>query len=577
MNVQISRGYILPATLAFSLVTVALAITLLQFTTSVTSLLREDYYRALAKEAAQSGARMASDCYGSTIKEVANWGASATLNPNKNCSLGVVAGASSYLNEQQSGNTVVRTTYSVPRPTADEDGVTFISAGTVHVFSSAASATPVFSYSETVRIKDFYEQDLEAQQQGPARLIAHAPQGLSTFTTALTADGTLYHWGLNHYTVDSATPVPVEISNGNSIATKTIVQVAIGMTHAVALTSDGLVYSWGNGIVSSYRFLGSDVQRSNTPIPAETAGTPMAGKHIVQVAAGSTHTLAVSSEGKVYSWGYQGPQLGSGATYRSETFPIEVATTGTPMAGKHIVQVAAGDSHSLALDTDGVVYAWGNNMYGRLGDGTTSSRNTPVAVKTAGTPMEGKHIVQISAGRIHSTALASDGTVYSWGYGGAGILGDGLSTSSSTPVAVKTAATPMEGKHIVQISAGSNGNGHTLALASDGTVYSWGYGIGGALGDGGSSSRSEPVAVRMTGTPLAGKKVVEVSAGASSYALASDGTLYSWGSNIIKQLGSLGGSTSIARQVPIPPLNPPPLVPPTDPNNPPARRDTIHF
>ena len=579
MKTYFRGGYILPATLAFSLVTVAIAVTLLQYTTSVTSLLREDYYRALAKEAAQSGARMASDCYSSTIRKVDNWGASAVLTPNKNCSLGIVSGASNNLNEQRSGNTVIRTTYSVPRPAADDAGVTFVSTGTVTIFASAASTTPTFSYSETVRIKDLYEQAWEVPEHGTATLVDHAPQGMTTFSVVLAADGTIYNWGTNTYgsNINSSTPTPVDVSS-SPIAGKTIVQVQVGMTHAMALTSDGLLYAWGGNPSPYYRLLGGDTRISYTPIPVETSGTPMAGKHIVQVSAGDDHTLALSSEGKVYAWGgtnTSSQQVGSGQN-KTVRFPIEVATAGTPMEGKHIVQISAGANHSLAVDSDGAVYAWGSNYSGAVGDGTTKARLAPVAVATAGTPMEGKHIVQVAAsvglGSGTSYALASDGTVYSWG---ASPLGNNTNSSSRIPVAVRTADTPMEGKHIVQISAGMS---HALALASDGTAYAWGGNIGGPLGNGTSTSSRVPTAVRTVGTPLAGKKIVQIAAGKSSLAIASDGTLYGWGSNLMKELGTGDTkSSSIARRINLPPINAPPLVPPHESDNPPEKLDTIHF
>ena len=147
-------------------------------------------------------------------------------------------------------------------------------------------------------------------------------------------------------------------------------------------------------------------------------------------------------------------------------------TTGTPMDGKKIVQVATHLYNAIALASDGTVYGWGNNADGELGNGTRNSSNVPVAVKTTGTPMDGKTIVQIAAAQSTSAALASDGTVYTWGDNVTGQLGDGAMTYKATvPVAVKTTGTPMDGKTIVQIS--SEGGFHFLALDSNGMAYSW--------------------------------------------------------------------------------------------------------
>ncbi len=208
--------------------------------------------------------------------------------------------------------------------------------------------------------------------------------------------------------------------------------------------------------------------------------------------------------------------------------------------------VATGENISLALASDGTVYAWGENQYGQLGNGTNTDSNIPVAVKTTGTPMEGKQIVQIAAGRWSSFALASDGTVYSWGFNGGGPLGNGTTNHSNVTVAVKTTGTPMEGKTIVQVASSVF---HSLALASDGTVYAWGSNGDGPLGNGTNTNSNVPVAVKTTGTPMDGKTITQVAAGGThSFALASDGTIYSWGGN---GKGQLGNGTAINSTIPV--------------------------
>ena len=106
--------------------------------------------------------------------------------------------------------------------------------------------------------------------------------------------------------------------------------------------------------------------------------------------------------------------------------------------GKTIMQVASNEGTSLALASDSTVYAWGHNNYGQLGDGTNTNSNAPVAVKTTGTPMDGKRIVQVVYNLAHSLALASDGTVYSWGDNTHGQLGNGTTINYTVPVATST-------------------------------------------------------------------------------------------------------------------------------------------
>ena len=264
----------------------------------------------------------------------------------------------------------------------------------------------------------------------------------------------------------------------------------------------------------------------------------MAGKTITQVAAGYDHSIVLASDGTVYTWGYNFyGQLGNGNTGTDSNVPVAVSTSGTPMAGKTITQVAAGYDHSIALASDGTVYTWGYNDYGQLGNGNPGTdSNVPVAVSTSGTPMAGKTITQVAAGGGHSIALASDGTVYTWGLNVAGQLGNGnTGTDSNVPVAVSTGE-ELSGKTITQVAAGI---AHSIALASDGTVYTWGYNDYGQLGNGNPGTNSNvPVAVSTIGV-LSGKTITQVAAGGYySIALASDGTVYTWGDNYYGQLGT---------------------------------------
>ncbi len=144
-----------------------------------------------------------------------------------------------------------------------------------------------------------------------------------------------------------------------------------------------------------------------------------------------------------------------------------------------VIAIAAGDHHSLALKSDGTVWAWGENAYGKLGDGTTTNRNTPMQVDFNGW-------YTISAGYKHNLAVDSSGYVGAWGYGWDGQLGDGTNTDSYTPTQVNGL------RFVTAIAAG---DWHSLALKSDGTVWAWGYNGDGELGDGTTSSRNIPVQV----------------------------------------------------------------------------------
>ena len=367
------------------------------------------------------------------------------------------------------------------------------------------------------------------------------------YSLALSADGTVYTWGRNEYgqlgngVTATNSPVPVAVKTaGTPMEGKTIVQISAKVWYALALASDGTVYSWG---FNSWGQLGNGTSgtanNASAPVAVKTAGTPMEGKTIVQVAAGATHSLALATDGTIYAWGKnEYGQLGNDSTINSPV-PVAVKTTGTPMDGKTIIQIHAGYEHSLALASDGTVYAWGRNNSGQLGKNDATDTHIPAAVQTLGTPMAGKVIVQLAAGNSQSMALASDGTVYTWGWNQYGQLGNGTTTNSRIPVAVVTTGTPLAGKTISQIAAG---NAHALAMTDDGAIYSWGWNQYGQLGNNSTINSSLPVIVKTTGTPLAGKMITQIASGGSpnSLVLANDGTMYTWGWG---QHGQLGNGT----------------------------------
>lgn len=152
------------------------------------------------------------------------------------------------------------------------------------------------------------------------------------------------------------------------------------------------------------------------------------------------------------------------------------------------IRIAAGYAHTAALKSDGTVWTWGNNRYGQLGDGTTIDRTTPIQVKGL------TDVIAIAADSPsksvftgHTVALKSDGTVWTWGWNAGGQLGDGTTIGRTTPVQVK---------NLTDVVAIAAGQGHTVALKRDGTVWAWGYNGYGQLGDGTTTTRTTPVQVQ---------------------------------------------------------------------------------
>ncbi len=209
---------------------------------------------------------------------------------------------------------------------------------------------------------------------------------------------------------------------------------------------------------------------------------------VVAVAAGGAHTLALRSDGTVWAWGDNNAgELGNGATIDTGgviPWPGNYSSTPVRVLGlTGVVAVAAGDYHSLAVLSDGTVRAWGWNQMGQLGTGNSYNRSTPTQVSGL------TGVVAVAGGYEHSLALRSDGTVWAWGSNNHGQLG-----KTTTQLPLRLSLTPVQVK-LTGIVAVRAGEYHSLARRSDGTVRAWGYNAYGQLGDGTTADEYAPVQV----------------------------------------------------------------------------------
>lgn len=310
-------------------------------------------------------------------------------------------------------------------------------------------------------------------------------------------------------------------------------------------TGNDLVLQWANrqlvgwGDNQKGQLGNSGSGKTGSGVWVDTSGA-LAGKVITQVAVGAAHAVALCSDGTLAAWGYNYyGQLGDGRTYDSYQ-PVLVNRSGV-LAGKTVIKVACGEYHSLALCSDGTLAAWGTNQSAQLGDGTTISRTSPVAVDRSGV-LAGKSVVAIAAAQFHNLVLCSDGSMATWGGNTNGKLGNGGTAASMVPVSVVQSGV-LSGKTVTSIAVGSQ---HSLVLCSDGTLASWGANSFGQLGNSSVASSNVPVLVRTSGV-LAGRTPVSISAGnVHSLALCSDGFLAGWGGNGSRQLGSSSSLVPIA-------------------------------
>jgi alpha-tubulin suppressor-like RCC1 family protein len=294
---------------------------------------------------------------------------------------------------------------------------------------------------------------------------------------ALGRDGTVWAWGDNGQGQLGNAQGPVE--SGSPVQVRQLARMtalAAGGFSAYALGRDGTVWAWGD---NDFGELGArlGVLWSGTPLKVQGLGEATA------LAAGTSDAYALMRDGTVRAWGDNAfGELGSGGAVRLSRYPLEVAK----LSG--VLSIAAGSYTAYALMRDGTVRAWGDDAFGELGAGpcrlhglaTCPPSSRPVEVGGL------QRVVALAAGAYSGYALEADGTVWAWGYGAYGQLGDGRPGNSGTPVQVAKV------NHVVAISAGGNA---AYALEADGTVWAWGYGAYGQLGDGQFASSGVPVPV----------------------------------------------------------------------------------
>lgn len=245
-----------------------------------------------------------------------------------------------------------------------------------------------------------------------------------------------------------------------------------------------------------------------------------------QVSHGTGFAHAIGADGRLWGQGANfAGQLGVGDVVDRSTPVLVVGNIRWRMISSG---ASSASNHAVGLDLFGVPYAMGSNADGRLGDGTTAAKSSPVLVSGG---LIGRKVV---AGEQMSALVSPRGLLYAWGRNNAGQLGDGTTTSALTPILVIDATT--------QWRDVAMGGAHTLALKYDGSLYSWGLNTNGQLGSGTVTSRSSPVLVSFS------KKFKSISAAAGiSVGVTEDGDAYAWGQNTT---GACGDGTVVPKSTP---------------------------
>jgi alpha-tubulin suppressor-like RCC1 family protein len=334
-----------------------------------------------------------------------------------------------------------------------------------------------------------------------------------------------------------ATPVAVSLPAGVSATAVAAAggegDPALNGFAGYAIGSDGHLYSWGD---NSSGELGNGTSGGSSDAPG-LVSLP-AGVTPTAISAAQGIGYALDSHGTVYAWGDNTyGALGNGTIGGSSATPAAVALP----TGVTATAIAGGYESGYAIGSDGHLYAWGDNFYGELGNGEgPTNSGTPVVVSLP----SGVTPKAVAGGGGTGYAIGSDGKVYAWGLNASGQLGNGNTTNSPTPVVVSLPSG-------VSPTAIAGAGGFAFAIGSDGHLYAWGNDSGGQLGNDSTTNSSLPVVVQLpagvTPTAISGNYF-------SGYAIGSDGNLYAWGGNSTDDLGNgtVGGISATPVLVSLP-------------------------
>jgi alpha-tubulin suppressor-like RCC1 family protein len=352
--------------------------------------------------------------------------------------------------------------------------------------------------------------------------------GLTDHSLAIKTDGSLWAWGGNannggrgfgsvgdNTSINRSSPVQIGADTNWS-------KIAASLSHSMAIKTDGTMWSWGRNDAGN--FLG--VLGDNTTISRSSPVQVGSLTTWSLVSCGRYHTLAVKTDGTMWSWGRStgGPLGLNTPSIASVSSPTQIGSD------TNWSQISGAGVHSMAIKTDGTLWLWGSNAYGRLGTNDIINRSSPVQVGAL------TSWSKISGGNEHSLALKNDGTLWAWGTNDPyGQVGDNTIVQRSSPVQVGTLNT------WAQVIGGDQSNSN--AIETDGSWYSWGRNFG-ELGDNTQINKSSPVQV---GSEVYGWSLVS-RGGYVSAAIRADGTLWAWGRN---QVGQLGQNNTVLRSSPV--------------------------
>ena len=323
-----------------------------------------------------------------------------------------------------------------------------------------------------------------------------------------------------------------------------LVAISLGTEHSSALSSRGRVFTWG------YNFDGElgDGTTTNKSLPNEITSNFFleVDDKIVAISLDDYYSSALSLSGRVFTWGRNVRGAIGNGTKTSKLIPTEITSNFKLDVGDKIIAISLGYRHASCLSLKGRVFTWGSNDKGALGDGTSTDKTLPTEITSEFNLSAEEKIVAISLDYERSSALTSNGRVFTWGFNFKGVLGDGTGNDKSVPSEITSKFNLSVDDKIVAITLGQE---HSSALSSKGRVFTWGDNFCGELGDGTSDSKLIPTEITSKFNLAAKDKIINISTlgYARSSALSLKGRIFAWGSN---DKGALGDGTSTDKTLP---------------------------
>jgi uncharacterized repeat protein (TIGR02543 family) len=319
-----------------------------------------------------------------------------------------------------------------------------------------------------------------------------------------------------------------------------------GVDHTFVMSSTGRIFAFGK---NTWGQLGTgDIDHRLVPYDITDALGLDPDELVTDMSAGTTHSLAVTDKGTVLVWGHNHRgQLGNGTTTGS-SLPVDITGMFPLDANDKIVSVDAGSSFSVAVSDQGRIFTWGMNSEGQLGNGTKDNRSVPFEITLAIPLLEGESVEMLETGSAHATLLTTHGRVFAWGSSSHGQIGNYTSYGDVLfPAEITSRLSVNEDERIIQISTSDE---TVIARSSEGTIFTWGNNSNGQIGDGDDGTPQKvPLDITHNVSLMEGESVISVQAGAiTSYVLTDFGRVFAWGNNYYGQFGAID-NTSVTSPV----------------------------